>query len=106
KGSGGKKGKVNALLYGLFIIAIYTIVGTLFAFLFGAGFANFLSTHWLPNLLFFAIFLLFALSFFGMFEIRLPNKLVNRVDRKAERGGIVGIFFMAFTLVLVSFSCT
>ncbi|MDT0690930.1 cytochrome c biogenesis protein CcdA [Salegentibacter sp. F188] len=106
KGSGGKKGKVNALLYGLFIIAIYTIVGTLFAVLFGAGFANFLSTHWLPNLLFFAIFLLFALSFFGMFEIRLPNKLVNRVDKQADRGGLVGIFFMAFTLVLVSFSCT
>lgn len=106
KGSGGKKGKVNALLYGLFIIAIYTIVGTLFALLFGAGFANFLSTHWFPNLLFFAIFLLFALSFFGMFEIRLPNKLVNRVDRQADRGGFIGIFFMAFTLVLVSFSCT
>ncbi|PKD19101.1 disulfide bond formation protein DsbD [Salegentibacter salinarum] len=106
KGSGGKKGKMNALLYGLFIIAIYTIVGTLFAVLFGAGFANFLSTHWLPNLLFFAIFLLFALSFFGMFEIRLPNKLVNRVDKQADRGGLVGIFFMAFTLVLVSFSCT
>ncbi|HER40069.1 MAG TPA: thioredoxin family protein [Salinimicrobium catena] len=106
KGSGGKKGKMNALLYGLFIIAIYTIVGTLFALLFGAGFANFLSTHWLPNLLFFGIFLLFALSFFGMFEIRLPNKLVNRVDRQADKGGFIGIFFMAFTLVLVSFSCT
>ncbi|GHA28567.1 thiol:disulfide interchange protein [Salinimicrobium marinum] len=106
KGSGGKKGKINALLYGLFIIVIYTIVGTLFAVLFGAGFANFLATHWLPNLLFFAIFLLFALSFFGMFEIRLPNKLVNRVDKQADRGGLAGIFFMAFTLVLVSFSCT
>lgn len=106
KGSGGKKGKLNALLYGLFIIVIYTMVGTLFALLFGAGFANFLSTHWLPNIIFFAIFLLFALSFFGMFEIRLPNKLVNTVDRQADKGGVVGIFFMAFTLVLVGFSCT
>lgn len=106
KGSGGKKGKINAFLYGLFIIVIYTLVGTLFSLLFGAGFANFLSTHWLPNLLFFAIFLLFALSFFGMFEIRLPNKLVNKMDRQSDRGGLLGIFFMAFTLVLVSFSCT
>ncbi|UJH89668.1 thioredoxin family protein [Antarcticibacterium sp. 1MA-6-2] len=106
KGSGGKKGKINAFLYGVFIIAIYTVVGSLFAVLFGAGFANFLSTHWLPNLLFFAIFLLFALSFFGMFEITLPNNLINKVDRQAERGGLLGIFFMAFTLVLVSFSCT
>ncbi|WP_339814134.1 protein-disulfide reductase DsbD domain-containing protein, partial [Zunongwangia profunda] len=69
-----KKGIAQAILYGVSIIAIYTIVGTLFSVLFGADFANFLSTHWIPNLFFFAIFVLFALSFFGLFEIRLPNK--------------------------------
>ncbi|WP_335965514.1 cytochrome c biogenesis protein CcdA [Galbibacter sp. PAP.153] len=101
-----KKGIAQAILYGVFIIAIYTIVGTLFSVLFGADFANFLSTHWIPNLLFFAIFVIFALSFFGLFEIRLPNKFVNKMDSQSNKSGVLGIFFMAFTLVLVSFSCT
>ena len=101
-----KKGIAQAIFYGISIIAIYTIVGTLFSVLFGADFANFLSTHWLPNLFFFAIFVLFALSFFGMFEIRLPNKFVNKMDSQSNKSGVLGIFFMAFTLVLVSFSCT
>lgn len=100
------KGVLNAVIYGLSIIGIYTLIGTVFVLIFGAGFANFLSTHWLPNLLFFAIFVLFALSFFGLFEIRLPNKFVNSIDSKANKGGLVGIFFMAFTLVLIGFSCT
>ncbi|MCC8361312.1 protein-disulfide reductase DsbD family protein [Salinimicrobium sediminilitoris] len=107
KSSGSRsRGIMNAVIYGVSIIAIYTLVGTVFALIFGAGFANFLSTHWLPNLLFFAIFVLFALSFFGLFEIRLPNKLVNNIDNQANKGGLAGIFFMAFTLVLVGFSCT
>lgn len=101
-----KKGIAQAVLYGVSIIVIYTLVGTLFSVLFGADFANFLSTHWLPNLFFFAIFLLFALSFFGLFEIRLPNKFVNKMDSHSNKSGVLGIFFMAFTLVLVSFSCT
>ncbi|HDZ06422.1 hypothetical protein LCGC14_0513160 [marine sediment metagenome] len=101
-----KKGIAQAIFYGISIIAIYTIVGTLFSVLFGADFANFLSTHWLPNLFFFAIFVLFALSFFGMFEIRLPNEFVNKMDSQSNKSGVLGIFFMAFTLVLVSFSCT
>lgn len=101
-----KRGIAQALLYGVSIIAIYTVVGTLFSVLFGADFANFLSTHWIPNLFFFAIFVLFALSFFGMFEIRLPNKFVNKMDSQSNKSGVLGIFFMAFTLVLVSFSCT
>jgi thiol:disulfide interchange protein DsbD len=101
-----KKGIAQAILYGVSIITIYTIVGTLFSVLFGADFANFLSTHWIPNLFFFAIFVLFALSFFGLFEIRLPNKFVNKMDSHSNKGGVLGIFFMAFTLVLVSFSCT
>lgn len=106
--SGGTKreGIMKASVYGLSIVAIYTLAGTLFALIFGAEFANFLSTHWLPNMLFFGIFVLFALSFFGLFEIQMPNKLVNKMDQKAGKGGYLGIFFMAFTLVLVSFSCT
>ncbi|MFD2833562.1 thioredoxin family protein [Gramella sp. AN32] len=96
----------QALLYGFSIILIYTLIGTVFSLFFGADFANFLSTHWLPNLFFFAVFLLFALSFFGLFEIRLPNSFVNRIDAQSNKGGILGIFFMAFTLVLVGFSCT
>jgi len=104
--SSRKKGIAQAILYGVSIIAIYTLVGTLFSVLFGADFANFLSTHWIPNLFFFAVFVLFALSFFGLFEIRLPNKFVNKMDSQSNKSGALGIFFMAFTLVLVSFSCT
>ena len=65
-----------------------------------------MATHWLPNLIFFAVFLIFAASFFGAFEITLPSSLVNKSDKNADRGGLVGVFFMALTLVLVSFSCT
>ncbi|WP_242916134.1 cytochrome c biogenesis protein CcdA [Pontibacter liquoris] len=100
------QGIVKALFYGLSIIAIYTIIGTVVARLFGADGANFLSTHWLPNVLFFLVFVVFAMSFFGLFEITLPSSFLTKVDAQADRGGWVGIFFMAFTLVLVSFSCT
>ncbi|MDX2196102.1 MAG: thioredoxin family protein [Cytophagales bacterium] len=96
----------KAAIYGGCIILIYTIIGTLVAKLVGPEAANFLSTHWLPNLFFFFIFVLFALSFLGMFEIVLPSWLINASDKNAEKGGYLGIFFMAFTLVLVSFSCT
>ncbi|HLN52940.1 MAG TPA: cytochrome c biogenesis protein CcdA [Lentimicrobium sp.] len=100
------KAKTQALVYGISIILIYTIIGTLVAVLFGANFANFLSTHWIPNVLFFLIFLFFAASFLGMFEITLPSWMINKSDAQADRGGVLGSFFMAFTLVLVSFSCT
>jgi len=100
------KAKTQALVYGISIILIYTIIGTLVAVTLGANFANFLSTHWLPNVLFFLIFLFFAASFLGMFEITLPSWMINKSDAQADRGGIIGSFFMAFTLVLVSFSCT
>lgn len=96
----------NAFIYGFSIIAIYTVAGTAVAAIQGPEFANWLATHWLPNLFFFGIFIFFALAFLGMFEITLPSGLVNKVDEKAEKGGMTGIFFMAFTLVLVSFSCT
>lgn len=98
--------KLHAVFYGLSIIAIYTIVGTLVAVLFGPDAANWLSTHWLPNTLFFLIFMIFAFSFFGMFEIVLPGWLVNKSDSQVDKGGFLGSFFMALTLVLVSFSCT
>ena len=103
KQQGGKK---LAFLYGFFIVLIYVFFGTILAFFAGASFANFLSTHWIPNLLFFAIFIFFGISFLGAFEIVLPSSLVNNVDAKSDKGGLLGVFFMAFTLVLVSFSCT
>ncbi|MDO6392014.1 cytochrome c biogenesis protein CcdA [Pontibacter sp. BT731] len=96
----------KALLYGISIIAIYTVAGTVVAKLFGADGANFLSTHWLPNVLFFAVFVIFGMSFLGLFEITLPSSWLNKADAQADKGGILGVFFMAFTLVLVSFSCT
>jgi len=102
----GSKGKLHASIYGLAIIAIYTLFGTLIAVLFGAEFSNWISTHWIPNVLFFLIFVIFAASFFGYFEITMPNWLVNKSVSAEEKGGIIGILFMAFTLVLVSFSCT
>jgi len=96
----------QAFVYGVSIIAIYTIAGTAVAAIQGPEFANWLATHWAPNLFFFGIFIFFALAFLGLFELNLPSSLVNKVDAKAEQGGLGGVFFMAFTLVLVSFSCT
>ncbi len=96
----------RAFIYGLSIIAIYTIAGTAVAAIQGPEFANWLATHWLPNVFFFGIFIFFALAFLGMFELTLPSGFVNKIDARAEQGGLGGIFFMAFTLVLVSFSCT
>lgn len=101
-----RQGIRKALIFGFSIIAIYTLVGTVVAFTLGGDFLNALSTHWVPNLFVFAIFIVFALSFFGLFEINAPYQLVNKADQQAERGGLTGIFFMAATLVLVSFSCT
>lgn len=101
-----KRAIMNGLFFGISIIAIYVIIGTLTAFAFGADAGNFISTHWIPNILFFVIFLVFAFSFFGAFEIVLPTALTNKVDRQADKGGLYGIFFMALTLAIVSFSCT
>lgn len=101
-----EKGKLKAFMYGISIVLIYTLIGTVVSRLNGPAFANFLSTHWIPNLLFFAIFFVFGLSFLGLFEIVLPSGFVNKMDQKADQGGYAGVFFMAFTLVLVSFSCT
>ncbi|PWJ36117.1 protein-disulfide reductase DsbD family protein [Sediminitomix flava] len=102
-----KGGLGKALLYGFFIVLIYTLVGgILVPFTKDPGIANLISTHWLPNTIFFVVFIIFALSFFGLFEITLPSSVVNKMDRQSDRGGLFGIFFMALTLTLVSFSCT
>ena len=108
------KGRINASLYGLFIVLLYTLpiaVIILITTFIGQGTVTadifqWLATHWIPNILFFIVFMVFAASFFGAFEITLPSWLVNKSDENSEKGGITGVFFMALTLVLVSFSCT
>ena len=115
KGSGSvARGRFRALMYGFFIVTLYTLpiaVIILLTWLIGgdavtADIFNWVATHWLPNIIFFIVFMVFAASFFGAFEIVLPEKLVNDSDAKSDKGGLAGIFFMALTLVLVSFSCT
>ena len=106
------RGRLRAMMYGLFIVGLYVlpialIMGlTLFGIDVSGDIFNFIGTHWIPNLIFFLIFMVFAASFFGAFEITMPSKLVNKSDEGADKGGLIGIFFMALTLVLVSFSCT
>jgi thiol:disulfide interchange protein len=102
----GRGNKFQALMYGLSIVVIYTVIGAALAPLMGPETANHLSTEWIPNLIFFLVFIVFGLSFLGLFEITLPGTFINKVDQQAEKGGLLGVFFMAFTLVLVSFSCT
>ena len=109
-----RRGRFKALMYGAFIVLLYTLpiaVIILATRLIGgeavtADIFNWLATHWLPNVVFFVVFMVFAASFFGAFEITMPSSLVNKADRGSERGGLGGLFFMALTLVLVSFSCT
>lgn len=96
----------KGVAYSLSIVGLYVLIGTVVSRFNGPEFANFMSTHWAPNLFFFAIFIFFGLSFLGLFEIVLPSSLVNMADRESDKGGLYGIFFMAFTIVLVSFSCT
>jgi thiol:disulfide interchange protein DsbD len=100
------KGIVNAGIYAASIVVIYTTLGLLVTVIAGPTALNNMSTSTFWNILFFVIFIIFAASFLGAFEITLPSKLVNAVDKGSNRGGLIGIFFMAFTLSLVSFSCT
>jgi thiol:disulfide interchange protein DsbD len=101
------KSLVKALIFGVSIVLIYSLLGIIVSLTSaGAGFANTLSTHWIPNLLFFALFVLFAISFFGAFEIVLPNKWVSGADSRVDKGGLISAFFMGLTTVIVSFSCT
>lgn len=115
KGSENKAvGRFRAFMYGLFIVLLYTVpIGLIIVitWLIGgnsvtADIFNWLATHWLPNIVFFIVFMVFAASFLGAFEIVLPSRLVNSSDRKSDGKGLGGVFFMALTLVLVSFSCT
>ena len=107
-------GRFKASMYGFFIVLIYTLpiaILVLIPMITGganvtADIFNWIATHWLPNLLFFVIFMIFAASFFGAFEITLPESIVNKSDKGADKKGLAGVFFMALTLVLVSFSCT
>lgn len=105
----GKKGSAvgKALFFGLTIVMLYSLLGIIVSLTSaGAGFANTLSTHWIPNVIFFLLFLVFAASFFGAFEILLPAKWVSSSDSKVDRGGALATFFLGVTTVLVSFSCT
>lgn len=106
--SGEKKGSpvVKALLYGVSIIAIYVVMGLLVTVIFGADALNSLSTNGIFNFGFFLLIIVFAASFLGAFEITLPNSWVNKMDQNSDKGGLAGLFFMAATLALVSFSCT
>jgi len=96
----------NALIYGFSIIIIYVLLGSIVTAVFGADSLNALSTNVWFNLIFFVLLVVFACSFLGAFEIMLPNALANKVDSQADRGGLIGIFFMALALAIVSFSCT
>ena len=108
------QGRFKAAMYGLFIVLLYTVPISVIIMLtkiiggdaVTADIFNWLSTHWLPNIIFFVVFMIFAASFFGAFEITLPQSLVNKSDKGADKKGLAGVFFMALTLVLVSFSCT
>jgi thiol:disulfide interchange protein len=101
-----RKGWVNGVIYGLSIIVIYVLIGLLITVFVGPEALNRLSTNWIANSLFFLIFIVFAFSFFGFYEITLPSSWSTGSDKLADKGGLIGIFFMAFTLALVSFSCT
>jgi len=108
------RGRFNAFMYGLFIVLLYTVpICLIIGLTWAAGGSavtadifNWLSTHWLPNILFFVIFMVFAASFFGAFEITLPSSWTTKADAGSSKGGLLGVFFLALTLVLVSFSCT
>lgn len=100
------KGIKNAIIYGISIILIYVFLGTVITLIFGADALNALSTNVWFNVIFFVLLVVFSLSFLGAFEIMLPNSWANKVDRQADKGGILGIVFMALALAIVSFSCT
>lgn len=107
-------GRFKAIMYFIFIVLLYTLpiaIIIMVTWIFGGDSVtgdifNWLSTHWLPNIIFFLVFMVFAASFFGAFEIVLPSSLVNKSDANSEKKGLAGVFFMALTLVLVSFACT
>lgn len=101
-----RQGRRQAWFFGFSIVFLFAVLGAVLSAIFGPEALYTLGTHWIPNLLFFIIFFIFALSFFGLFEIKMPEKWVNGSDQQAEKGGLLAPFFIALTTVLVSFSCT
>ena len=100
------KSYFEAIFFGLSIILIFTFLGVFLSLIMGPQSANEIATSWIPNLIFFVLFIVFGLSLIGFFELTIPSSIITSVDKKSQEGGLLGIFFMAFTLVLVSFSCT
>lgn len=106
-GDGNKRsGIIKGLVFGLSVTLIYTLVGVIVALFQSTDATDVMGSHWIPNLLFAILFVVFAISFFGAFEITLPTGLANKADAQADKGGIVASFFVAFAMVIVSFSCT
>jgi thiol:disulfide interchange protein len=106
----GQKSRIKAiseaLVFGISIIFIYTIIGIIVALLKNPNAVNSLNTHWIPNTLFFLVFIILSISFFGAFEIILPGRLAGSIDKQADKGGYIGAFFMALAMTVLSFSCT
>ena len=105
-GGSKRKSRRQAWMFGFSIVFLFAVLGAILALIFGPEALYFIGTHWLPNLIFFIIFFVFALSFFGLFEIKMPEKWINSSDEQADKGGWLAPFFIALTTVLVSFSCT
>lgn len=101
-----RKNRRQAWMFGFSIVFLFAVLGAILALIFGPEALYFIGTHWIPNLLFFIIFFVFALSFFGLFEITMPEKWINSSDEQVDKGGWLAPFFLALTTVLVSFSCT
>ncbi len=101
-----RKNRRQAWMFGFSIVFLFAVMGAILALIFGPEALYFIGTHWIPNLLFFVIFFIFALSFFGLFEIKMPEKWINSSDEQADKGGLLAPFFIALTTVLVSFRCT
>ena len=101
-----RKGRRQAWFFGLSIVFLFAFLGAVLTLVFGPRALYLMGTHWIPNIIFFVIFFIFALSFFGLFEIKMPEKWINSSDEQADKGGFMAPFFIALTTVLVSFSCT
>ena len=101
-----RKNRRQAWFFGFSIVFIFAVLGAILSAFFGPEALNLIGTHGIPNLIFFAIFIIFSLSFFGLFEIKMPEKWINKSDEQADKGGLMAPFFIALTTVLISFSCT
>ena len=104
--SSNKGGRLKGLIFGLSIVLIYTLLGLVVSLFQSTAATDAIGTHWIPNLIFALLFIVFAVSFLGAFEITLPNGLANKADQRADKGGYIAAFFVAVAMVIVSFSCT